>query len=101
MDLRKLVKYILVGLIFATVIEVINMGILLGNWKGLVATLLVGYSIFIAIGFFLQKRFGETVIKLIAVYIVMGLIGLFLTEWVLRYNRLKEGSRGFMFPTVK
>ncbi|MDK1029899.1 MAG: hypothetical protein QGM50_12320 [Anaerolineae bacterium] len=77
-------KYILIGLGFATAVEVINMGILQGNWTGMIATLLIVYSIFfISLGFFLQRRFGNTTIKLVAAYAAMGLLGLVGIEWIL------------------
>ncbi|MBC8509882.1 MAG: hypothetical protein ISR58_13045 [Anaerolineales bacterium] len=81
--MTQFVKYLFVGLGFATVVEVINMGILQGNWTGMIATLLIAYSIFIAFSYFLQKRFGVSAKKLVVAYIIMGFIGLILIEWIL------------------
>lgn len=77
------IKYILIGLGFATVVEVINMGILQGNWGGMVMTLLVAYTLFISIGYRLQKKYGTTTTRLVIVYVIMGALGLIGIEWFL------------------
>ena len=70
-------RYVLIGLFFATVVESINMGVLGGNWGGMVRTVLVVYSVFAFVGFRLRG------VKPLVHLVVMGLIGLVGVEWFL------------------
>ena len=74
--MSKAIQYIIIGLVFATVVEVINMGILGGNWFGMVKTLLIVYSLFIMIGYKLRNT--RPVIQ----FAIMGALGLILIEWI-------------------
>ncbi len=75
--MSKAHRYLLIGLVLATVVEVINMGILGGNWAGMATTLLVVYSLFVMIGYKL-RNIGPAIH-----FAIMGAIGLILIEWVL------------------
>jgi hypothetical protein len=73
----KTIQYLIIGLVFAAVVEVINMGILGGNWVGMVTTLLIVYSLFVMIGYKLRN------IGPVIQFAIMGAIGLILIEWIL------------------
>jgi hypothetical protein len=75
--MRNVFSYLLVGLVLATVVEVINMGILGGNWMGMITTLLLVYSMFILTGYMFRN------LRPIIHLSVMGAIGLILIEWIL------------------
>lgn len=75
--MNRALRYVLIGLFFATVVESINMGILAGNWGGMVSTILVVYSFFAYLGYLLRNT------RPLLHLVVMGLIGLVGIEWVL------------------
>lgn len=75
--MSKIIHYLIIGLVFATIVEVINMGILGGNWMGMATTLLIVYSLFVIIGYKLRN------LEPVNQFAIMGAIGLILIEWIL------------------
>jgi hypothetical protein len=75
--MKKVLPYLSLGLVLASVIEGINMGILGGNWIGMITTVLFIYSFFIMIGYILRKLRAELHL------VVMGVVGLVFIEWLL------------------
>lgn len=73
----RALRYVLVGLFFATMVESINMGILGGNWVGMASTILLVYSVFVFLGYLLRN------VNPWAHLAVTGLVGLVGIEWLL------------------
>jgi hypothetical protein len=84
--MEKVLPYLSLGLVLASVIEGINMGILGGNWIGMITTVLFVYSFFILIGYKLRN------IKAIFHLLIMGVVGLVFIEWILIGTAPKVGQ---------
>ena len=75
--MSKFIKTLIIGYLFALIVESINMGIGHGEWIGMIFTVLLFYGAFIVLGYLFQDRINES--KSLHL-IVFGIIGLLL-EW--------------------
>lgn len=79
--MKNFLKYLGLGLLFSLNVESINMGILQGNWIGMLQTILLVYSVFIVIGFTLQKGLSNKRSAKVIHFVINGFIGLVIIEW--------------------
>ncbi len=76
---KKLLKTLVIGWIFAAIVETINMGIGQGLWIGMILTVLLFYGAFILCGYWYSTKSEE---KPLRHFLIFGIIGL-IFEWIL------------------
>ncbi len=74
---KKLLKTLVIGWIFAAIVETINMGIGQGLWVGMILTVLLFYGFFILCGYWYSTKSEEQPLRH---FIIFGFVGL-MFEW--------------------
>lgn len=75
--MKNIFKTLIIGYLFATVVEIINMGIGKGLWRGMVLTIILFYGAFILIGYWYGQKTVDSPGKH---FMIFGIIGL-MFEW--------------------
>ncbi|XMB86018.1 hypothetical protein RJG79_11540 [Mycoplasmatota bacterium WC44] len=87
--MKNIIKTLLIGYIFAIVVEAINMGIGQGLWKEMFLTVILFYGIFILIGYWYSKRTPNNPGKH---FVIFGIIGLMFEWFIFGMNPWSGGN---------
>ncbi len=74
----KFGRFLFIGYVFAFVVESINMGIVQGDWLGMIITVLVFYGLIISISYFTYQKGVSKPLH----FLIFGFLGLLL-EWLI------------------
>lgn len=77
--MKDIFKTLIIGYVFAIVVETINMGIGQGLWRGMFLTVILFYGIFILAGYLYAKKTPNSPGKH---FVIFGIVGL-ICEWLI------------------